>query len=80
MSGALVTNNMTHIARQGAFDRPFKIRVFGNEIILTSEQAPIELALTAAAAREVGRRLVDAADQIDPKRCASERPAPKPTS
>jgi hypothetical protein len=55
---------MTTVDRQAEFDEPLSVRVFERVIVVLPERAEIELVLTAEAARETARRLVEAADRI----------------
>ncbi|HEY5106965.1 MAG TPA: hypothetical protein VII73_09380 [Caulobacteraceae bacterium] len=60
---------MTLIARRGAFDTPFQVRVVDGEILVESDQAPIEFVLTVEAARLTADRLMTAVR-------AAESPSP----
>jgi hypothetical protein len=55
---------MTEINPQTTFDEPFGVRVFENVVVVHPERAEIELVLTAEAARETARRLLEASDQV----------------
>lgn len=53
---------MTRIARTEAFNQPLAVSVVDDEIVVRSEQAPVEIALTVASARDTAWRLLVAAD------------------
>jgi hypothetical protein len=52
---------MSHIARYVGFDRPLKVKAVDDEVLATSDQSPVEIALTHEAATQTGRRLIEAA-------------------
>jgi hypothetical protein len=52
---------MSHIARYVGFDRPLKVKAVDGEVLATSDQSPVEIALTHEAATQTGRRLIEAA-------------------
>ncbi|MBV9996925.1 MAG: hypothetical protein JO127_17110 [Caulobacteraceae bacterium] len=56
---------MTYILRREAFDRPFRAKVVGSEVLLESDQAPVELAFTVESARETALSLLRAADSAE---------------
>ena len=56
---------MTLIARLGAFDRPFQVRVVDGEILLESDQAAVELVFTVESARAMAESILHAAAQQD---------------
>jgi hypothetical protein len=65
---------MTRISRSDALDEPLKTAVVDGEVIAVSEQAPIEVSVTAEAARETGRRLIQAAEEATkaPKKASTD--------
>jgi hypothetical protein len=56
---------MTWIVLRDAFDQPFRVDVVGVEVMVRSDQAPVELVFTAASARATAERLLRAAEQVD---------------
>jgi hypothetical protein len=56
---------MTNIVRRRAFNRPFSVRLVKGEILVESDQAPIELAFTPEAARQTADRLLTAVRQAE---------------
>lgn len=60
---------MTQIARLGAFDRPFQVRLVDGEILIESDQAAVELVFTLESARATAKGMLDAVDAaVDPPR------------
>jgi len=56
---------MTNIVRRRAFNRPFAVRLVNDEVLVESDQAPIEFVLTPQAARQTADRLLTAARQAE---------------
>ena len=56
---------MTWIVLRDAFDQPFRVEIIDGEVTARSDQAPVELAFTAASARATAERLLRAAEQLD---------------
>jgi hypothetical protein len=65
---------MTRISRLDALDKPLKTTVVDGDVVAVSELAPIEVAVTADAARETARRLIEAADEATkgPKKASTD--------
>jgi hypothetical protein len=65
---------MTRVSRLDALDKPLRATVVDGEVVASSDQEPVELAVTADAARETGRRLIAAADEAakSPKKATSD--------
>jgi len=49
---------MTLAARTDAFNEPLAVRVVDGEILLASDQAPVDMALTLDAAEDTAHRLL----------------------
>jgi hypothetical protein len=61
--------------RLEAFDQPFSMTVVGDEILLKSDQANLEIVMTAQSAVETAHRLLEAARQVgEPKPRAERNP------
>ena len=53
---------MTKLTRLDAFTHPFTVRVVDGEILMVSDQAPIELVFTCEVAVDTAHRLLAAAE------------------
>ncbi|HEY5071297.1 MAG TPA: hypothetical protein VII63_04620 [Caulobacteraceae bacterium] len=63
---------MTHVARLDAFTNAFSVIVVDGEILISSDQAAVELAFTAESAADTAQRLMAAAEQVRRERAAKE--------
>jgi hypothetical protein len=55
---------MSYFLRRAAFSLPFDVRIVGEEVLVTSEQAPVELVFTEECARIMADRLLKASEAI----------------
>jgi hypothetical protein len=55
---------MTLAARTDAFNEPFVVKVVDGEILLMSDQAPVNLVLSADAAADTAHRLLLAVEML----------------